>query len=68
MAKYNIAAAEEDLSTVDLDSSAQKCNTTFSDEQKQKILFVTGFTAVVTAQHIPNFNSLTNRIKCTLEG
>ncbi len=46
MAEYNMAAAGDNLSTVDLDSSAQKCNTTFSDEQKQKILFITGFTAV----------------------
>ncbi len=46
MAEYNMAAAGENLSTVDQDSSAQKCNTTFSHEQKQQILFVKGFTAV----------------------
>ncbi len=41
-----MAAAEEIFNPVDLEASSQKCNATFSDQQKQKILFVTGFTGI----------------------
>ncbi len=40
------ATAAEDLEPVDMEAAAQKCNMTYTDEQKRQILLVTGVTAV----------------------
>ncbi len=39
-------ATEEISNPEDVEGSGQECNTTFSDEQKRKILFVTAFTGL----------------------